>query len=328
MSALSKRLEKIYKKTTAQEKELFKKAAEEIKNGNLVAFPTETVYGLGANALNSEAVEKIYKAKGRPSDNPLILHVSSLEMVEKLVHINDNAKKLMEHFWPGPLSVVLESKDIIPTITKGGLNTAAVRMPNNRIALELIKESDLPIAAPSANTSGRPSPTDAKTVKNDLGENVKIILDGGETDLGLESTVIDMTGENPILLRPGGISEEEIEKVLSLKVKRPMDKNTIKRSPGTRYRHYAPKLPLVISDCYETLNKAEGKRWAWLGLNEPTGKPNIKIIFKTIEEYAHELFRILRDIEKLDIDIIIAEVPPKEGIGEAVADRLRRAAGN
>lgn len=328
MSELEKRLEKIFSETTEEEHKLYKKAAQEIKNGNLVAFPTETVYGLGADALNAEAVAKIYEAKGRPSDNPLILHVSGLEMVKKLVELNENAVKLMEAFWPGPLSVVLPAKEIVPSRTRGGLETAAVRMPDNRIALELIKEADLPIAAPSANKSGRPSPTDAETVRNDIGSAVTYVLDGGETHYGLESTVVDMTGENPVMLRPGGVTAKDIERVLGLKVQKPMDANTIKRSPGTRYRHYAPKLPMYLSSPEEAEKMAKNKKWGWIGTGEPTGKPEVRIMFANKEEYAHELFRTLRNIENMGIELIIAEKPDEEGIGRALLDRLNRAAGN
>lgn len=327
MSQLTKRLNEIFSATSEEEKEILVKAAQAIKDGKLVAFPTETVYGLGANALDSDAVANIYKAKGRPSDNPLILHVSSIEMVKRLVEINDKAETLMEAFWPGPLSIVLPAKDVIPLRTRGGLETAAVRMPDNRIALEIIKESDLPIAAPSANKSGRPSPTDAQTVRNDIGDKAAYIIDGGETLYGLESTVIDMTGTNPVMLRPGGITAEQIESVLGIKVVKPMDKNTIKRSPGTRYRHYAPKLPMLLSTAEDAEKNVGTGKWGWIGVHEPVGNPDEKVIFENQEEYAHELFRVLREIENSNIEIIVAEIPANLGIGRALRDRLNRAAG-
>ena len=328
MKDMEKRLNKIFDETTEEELSLFKKAAEIIKAEGLVAFPTETVYGLGANALNENAVKKIYEAKGRPSDNPLILHVSGIEMAESLVHINETAKLLMNKFWPGPLSLVLKAKDIIPLSTRGGLSTAAIRMPDNRIALEIIRISNLPIAAPSANKSGRPSPTDAKTVRDDIGDSVEMVIDGGKTLVGLESTVLDITGENPILLRPGAISKEEIEAVLNVTVLFSQDENIIKRSPGVRYRHYAPNIPLMLSDVENASKYASGKKWAWIGISEPKGTPNIKIIFLNTNEYAKELFRVLREIETTKVEVIIAEKPEQKGIGLALTDRLIKAAGN
>ncbi len=301
-------------------------AAQMILSGELVGFPTETVYGLGANALDMEAVKKIYEAKGRPSDNPLIIHVCNIKMAESVVDLNWRARLLMDIFWPGPISLVLRAKDIVPEITRGGLDTAAVRMPDNAIALELIRISGVPIAAPSANRSGRPSPTDAVTVREDIGEAVAIVLDGGPAKVGLESTVLDVSGESPVLLRPGGISKEEIETALHMPVLLPSDGNSLKRSPGTRYRHYAPKIPLLLADCSYS-SEADGKKWAWIGTSEPTGSPFIKIIFKDTEEYAKELFRVLRLIEKSGAETIIAEIPDESGIGRALKDRLVRASG-
>ncbi len=301
-------------------------AAQMILSGELVGFPTETVYGLGANALDMEAVKKIYEAKGRPSDNPLIIHVCNIKMAESVVDLNWRARLLMDIFWPGPISLVLRAKDIVPEITRGGLDTAAVRMPDNAIALELIRISGVPIAAPSANRSGRPSPTDAVTVREDIGEAVAIVLDGGPAKVGLESTVLDVSGESPVLLRPGGISKEEIETALNMPILLPSDGNSLKRSPGTRYRHYAPKIPLLLADCSYS-SESGGKKWAWIGTSEPTGSPFIKIIFKDTEEYAKELFRVLRLIEKSGAETIIAEIPDESGIGRALKDRLVRASG-
>jgi len=323
---ISERIEELYLSLEPGMKEEIKKAGEIIRSGGLVAFPTETVYGLGANALDADAVKKIYEAKGRPSDNPIILHVCDIKMAETLVEFNWRARYLMEKFWPGPLSLVLNAKPAVPERTRGGLSTAAIRMPDNAIALELIRVSGVPIAAPSANKSGRPSPTDAKTVKEDIGEAVAMVIDGGATRVGLESTVLDVTGDAPVLLRPGGISKEEIEKVLLMPVLLPEDKNMLKRSPGTRYRHYAPKIPLVLAD-----DKAEeavkGKKWAWLGVSEPKCAPYTKIIFTDVREYAKELFRAFRTIENSGADIILAEIPDEAGIGLALKDRLTRAAG-
>lgn len=309
------------------------RAARAISEGRLVAFPTETVYGLGANALDPDAVAAIYKAKGRPSDNPIIVHVDGIQMAERIAELNWIAGFLMDKFWPGPLSLVLEAKAAVPEITRGGLKTVALRMPNNETALSLITKSGLPIAAPSANRSGRPSPTDAQTVKEDVGCSVAYILDGGPTEIGVESTVLDVTSAVPVILRPGGLSKESLEDALAMKVLTPEDADSAmkKRSPGTRYRHYAPKIPLILSDG----NGAEARdlaanslKWAWLGMREPHGDPLSKIIFRDADEYARELFRALRTLEKSGAELIVAEEPPKEGIGLALRDRLSRAAGN
>lgn len=304
---------------------IVRRGAEIIKSGGLVAFPTETVYGLGANALDAEAVRRIYETKGRPSDNPLILHVSSIEMTEGLVELNWRARMLMEKFWPGPLSIVLPAKEVIPSRTRGGLPTAAVRMPDAPVALALIKFSNLPIAAPSANISGRPSPTDADTVRRDVGDKIPLVIDGGETRFGVESTVIDMTGEHAVLLRPGGLTKEDIEAELEEEVLLPQDQTIIKRSPGTRYRHYAPNVPLILAAPDEI--PADAENWAWMGVSEPTGNPAKKIKFRDDAEYARELFRAMRALEKSGVSAIYAEIPEERGIGLALKDRLVRAAG-
>ena len=307
-----------------EQRALTDRGAEIIKSGGLVAFPTETVYGLGANALDADAVKKIYETKGRPSDNPLILHVSSVAMADRLVEINPRARMLMEKFWPGPLSIVLPAKEIVPARTRGGLPTAAVRMPDAPIALALIEKSDLPIAAPSANISGRPSPTDAATVREEIGDIIPLVIDGGDTRLGVESTVIDMTGRNVVLLRPGGLPKEALEGVLGEEVILPQDQNIIKRSPGTRYRHYAPNIPLKLTTPDDVPNNSD---WAWLGTCEPHGTPMAKIIFRDDAEYAKELFRALRTLEKSGAKLICAQRPEEKGIGRALMDRLTRAAG-
>jgi L-threonylcarbamoyladenylate synthase len=312
--------------------EEIRRAAVAIRRGELVAFPTETVYGLGANALNAEAVAKIYKAKGRPSDNPLIVHVDGAEMAERAAKMNWMARFLTESFWPGPLSLVLNATGEVPDITRGGLPTVALRMPDNEIALALIRASQVPIAAPSANRSGRPSPTDAAAVRYDVGESVAYILDGGPTEIGVESTVLDVTGATPVILRPGGLSRERIEERLGMKVLMPEDADAAerKRSPGTRYRHYAPKIPLILAHSGEEarIAESEGKKWAWLGMREPSGEPSLKVIFSDTGEYAKELFRALRALEKSGAELIIAEEPESAGIGLALRDRLVRAAGN
>ena len=222
------------------------KAGRIIKSGGLVAFPTETVYGLGADALNPDAVSRIYEAKGRPSDNPLILHVDTLALAENLVDMNSTARKLALTFWPGPLTLVLPAKSCVPEITRGGLETAAVRMPDNLIARMLIYASETPIAAPSANLSGRPSPTNAESVYYDMNGKIDMILDGGSVRVGIESTVIDVTDPGHVLLlRPGGTSRQDIERVINTELYVP-DSKSAKRSPGTHYKHYAPSIPVRI----------------------------------------------------------------------------------
>ena len=231
--------------------DLMKEAAKIIKSGGLVAFPTETVYGLGANGLDQEAVKKIFIAKGRPQDNPLILHVHSIDQVKELVDdIPDLAKKCMKEFWPGPLTILLKRSNKVLDVITAGLQTVAIRMPENNIALDLIKLSKTPIAAPSANTSGRPSPTSAKHVVEDLSGKVDMIIDGGSTGIGLESTVLDLSTDIPMILRPGGVTEEDLRKIIpniaidSSIIK--SDDNIIPKSPGQKYRHYAPKSEMLL----------------------------------------------------------------------------------
>lgn len=308
------------------EKKIISRAADLIKSGELVAFPTETVYGLGANALNSNAVEKIFIAKGRPQDNPLILHVSDLEQVNDLVYMNDTAKALMLRFWPGALTLVMNSKEIVPVQTRGGLNTAAVRMPDNPVALALISCSGVPIAAPSANISGRPSPTDAESVYNDMNGKINLILDGGSTNYGIESTVIDVSDpENIFLLRAGSTGIEELEEFLKKKLKIP-GSNNLKRSPGTRYKHYAPNVPVYIFEAGNK-NKFDYTSAGYMGLNKPEEIFKEQIIFNNVQNYAHGLFSGFRKLESDGVKFICVELPPLSGIGLGLTDRIKRAAG-
>ncbi|MBR1487083.1 MAG: threonylcarbamoyl-AMP synthase [Synergistaceae bacterium] len=317
------------------ESEIILKAAEIIKNGGLVAFPTETVYGLGADALNPEAVKKIYLAKGRPSDNPLILHVENINQVYDLVEVNETAEILMKKFWPAPLTLVMKAKNIIPSITRGGLETAAIRMPNNLVALALIKAAGTPIAAPSANLSGRPSPTDFESVFNDMNGKIEMILDGGSVDVGIESTVIDITNPKKFLmLRPGGMNRKILEETLNSRLEIP-DSNSKKRSPGTRYRHYAPNIPVLIWKNGEKF--PEKNNAAYIGLHEPEVK-NInlreKIIFKTVKDFAKELFAAFRKFERENFSCVIVEWPEgdfineENEISEGLRDRIERASRN
>ena len=303
-----------------------------IKSGGLVAFPTETVYGLGANALDPEAVSKIYLAKGRPSDNPLILHVNNLSQAESLVYMNDKARMLAKTFWPGALTLVLPAKDIVPLKTRGGLETAAVRCPDNVIALELIKSSGVPIAAPSANTSGRPSPTDSESVYNDMNGKIDLILDSGPVRVGIESTVIDISDpDRVLLLRPGGMSRALIESALNMTLERP-DSLSSKRSPGTRYKHYAPSIPVIIFNKASRLDDINITHAGYMGVHEvlESGKNFArKIIFDSYSDYARGLFAGFRELETQGLSCILVEWPEDDsGINEGLRDRITRAAGN
>jgi len=305
-------------------------AAEILKSGGLVAFPTETVYGLGANALDPDAAAKIFDAKGRPRDNPLILHVSSIRDAAKYGEMNDCAEVLMQQFWPGPLTIVLFASDEVPELTRGGLDTVALRMPSNTAALSVIRCAGLPIAAPSANRSGRPSPTTAQAVAEDLDGAVDMILDDGPTSIGLESTVVDATRlEGIVILRPGGITREALAKVVDILDGDDDEEADLRRSPGTRYRHYAPKLPLILWDGNPSALSplVEDKRWCFLGLDTPSGHPLKAVVFDSVEEYARELYAKLRELENCGADVIIAELPERSGLGEALRNRLERAAG-
>ena len=311
------------------EKKIISKAAEFIKNGGLVAFPTETVYGLGADALNSEAVKKIYEAKGRPSDNPLILHVADFEKVNELVFVNDVAEKLMQTFWPAPLTLVLKAKNIIPLRTRGGLDTAAIRMPDNPIALALIEAAETPIAAPSANLSGRPSPTDFESVFNDMNNKIEMILDGGNVEVGIESTVIDITNPKKILmLRPGGMPREILEDTLKTKLEIP-DTQSKKRSPGTQYKHYAPNIPVYV---WKKNSKfPDFNNMAYMGINKPEIKIQNEnmILFDDVKNYARGLFAGFRKFERENFSCVVVEWPEDfSGISEGLRDRIFRASRN
>ncbi|MCD6503606.1 MAG: threonylcarbamoyl-AMP synthase [Thermoplasmata archaeon] len=314
------------------------KAAKIIRKGGIVAFPTETVYGLGANALDEVAVNRIFEAKGRPPDNPLIVHVSSIEQVDILWrNVPEIAYKLMETFWPGPLTIVLPKREIVPYNVTGGLDTVAVRMPKNAIALKLIECSDVPIAAPSANRSGRPSPTRAEDVLEDLDDKIDAIIDGGRTEIGVESTVVSLVHDPPAILRPGGLPIEEIRKVIPNVVIHPaaLGKFTGRpESPGMKYRHYAPSVPLILVSKDKLLKTIEkySLQYNKVGLLSlecvKLRRSNIiaRCFDGDIKSMAKELFSALRDFEKIDVDVIIAVEPPLEGLGLAIYNRLKKAA--
>ncbi len=307
--------------------ELLKRAVGVLSSGGLVAFPTETVYGLGADGLVGDAVAGIFRAKGRPSDNPLILHVGHLSDVERIAFVDSRARSIMESFWPGPLTLVLPARRCVPREVTAGLSTVGVRMPSHPVALALLQACSFPVAAPSANASGRPSPTDAATVVADLGEAVDLVLDGGPTDVGVESTVLDVTGEIPVLLRPGGFPLEALEGLLG-RIALPRGELELRRSPGTRYRHYAPDLPLRLWYRGTPLPVGAGESAAFVGLARLAAEEIVDaILFDDLEAYARGLFAALRSLEKLPVDLIIAEWPSGDGIGLALRDRLKRASG-
>ena len=322
-----------------------KKQAKLLKEGNTVIFPTETVYGLGANALDENAVKKIYEAKGRPSDNPLIVHISSEEEVYKLANdISDKAKVLMSKFWPGPLTMIFKKKDIVPQRTSGGLDTVAIRMPSHKIARELIKQAGIPIAAPSANISGRPSPTKGEHVCAEMNGRVSGIVVGGDCNFGLESTVIDMTMDIPMILRPGSVTKEQLEVEIGQVLIDPSLENkedVLKaKAPGMKYTHYSPngdvyivtgKEDLVIkkiNNLIEENNKKDIKSGVMcLSKNKDKYEGEVIELGNTLEEVASNLFNVLIEMDNRKIDIIYTEAFPNDGVGRAIMNRLMKSAG-
>ena len=330
--------------------EKIQRAADIIKKGGVVAFPTETVYGLGADALNPKAVTRVFEAKKRPFDNPPIIHIAQQEDLFKLVEkVPRKAKVLLDEFWPGPLTLVFRRSRIIPEVTVAGLDTVAVRIPKNRVALALITRSECPIAAPSANLAGKPSPTNAKHVLDDLEGRIDAVLDGGPTLVGLESTVVDLSRSPPQVLRPGGISYESLKPILrNLVLSRSAiaDKPIITRkvrSPGMRHKHYAPKAQVVVVEGnlrsvtrkireLIRLHAKNGKKVGVLATEE-TRYSYAGVIVKSLgsrfdpEALARNLFAVLREFDTLGVDVIVAEGLPTDGLGLAIMNRLRRASG-
>jgi len=330
-------------------------AAELIRQGELVAFPTETVYGLGADALRPEASAKIYEAKGRPSDNPLIIHICKFEELERIAkEVPEQAKKLAEAFWPGPLTMVVWKNDKVPYTTTGGMDTVAVRMPNHPVALSLIEESGCLIAAPSANTSGKPSPTEASHVALDMDGRIPMILDGGAVGIGIESTIVDLTEEMPMILRPGYITKEMLEQVLNEEVQ--IDPGILAtdttdqsqagqkpKAPGMRYKHYAPKADLVlvegdtdavVAEMNRLAKEAQGKgrRVGVIATDETMARYEADVVFSIgarndEDAIAQHLYKILRDFDEQEVDIIYSESFATPRIGQAIMNRLLKAAG-
>ena len=322
-----------------------KKAAEIIKSGGLVAFPTETVYGLGGDGMNPDAARKIYAAKGRPSDNPLIIHIARAEDAEKYTYTSQVYYKLAARFMPGPLTIVMNSKECVPMETRGDLSTVAVRCPSNPIARRLIELSGKPIAAPSANLSGSPSPTDARHVIDDMQGRIEMILDGGECEIGLESTIVKLEDDDSLtLLRPGKITVDELACVAPVSiadaVTDSLKEGQIAISPGMKYRHYAPKSPVIlldgnISEVLSYINKENEENIAILCYSDdvtylersiPCAELYVLGARENINEQAKHLFALLREADKHSYEKIYAPLPSKEGVGLALYNRMIRAA--
>jgi L-threonylcarbamoyladenylate synthase len=295
-------------------------AAELIKNGELVAFPTETVYGLGANALDKQAVQKIFRAKGRPSDNPLIVHIAQKEQLYQIAFVKPGVEDIIERFWPGPLTIILKNK-IAPKEVTGGLNTIAVRMPNNKIALELISLAGVPIAAPSANISGKPSGTSFKHVLEDFDGKIAGIIKSDPCEIGLESTVIDLTAKIPTLLRPGGLDFEELKKVLPNLIVASGETHDKVKSPGMKYKHYSPNAKIILfENCLTEEMNAYRDRY------EKRNKKTKLIITKKTKKFSKELFDMFRQSDKEGVDVILISSVEETGIGLAIMNRIRKAA--
>lgn len=316
-------------------------AALLLQQGQVVAFPTETVYGLGANALNPQAVRAIFEAKGRPSDNPLIVHVADRTQLQGLCQINETAEKLMDAYWPGPLTILMKKTELVPDVTTAGLKTVAVRCPNHPVALQLIRESGLPIAAPSANRSGRPSPTTAAHVWEDMQGRIPLILDGGDCRVGVESTVLDATGDVPCILRPGAVTPHMIEAVcgactLAPSLMRPLMEGEEALSPGMKHRHYAPKAKMtvyvgpdepVLDAICRRYDDAEN---AWILAHEHCiaalhGR-RVLSLGDDPDDGARLLFQRLRELDALNASLILAQGWQEEDVGLAVMNRMARAA--
>ena len=329
--------------------DLLAKAGEVIKEGGLVAFPTETVYGLGGDALNAQSSQKIYAAKGRPSDNPLIVHIADIGDLPKLIsEFPESAARLAGRFWPGPLTMIFHKSSLVPKETTGGLDTVAVRFPSHKVARQLIKESGGYIAAPSANLSGKPSPTLAKYVVEDLNGRVDVIIDGGDIPIGLESTIVDMTVNPPMILRPGYITKEMLREVLGEVGEDPTllggESGERPKAPGMKYRHYAPKGELTIVEGSEEnvirrINEEckaaslAGRKTGVIATSQ-TASSYVADAVKIIgdrdneEEIASKLYKILREFDDEEVEVIFAESFSETGLGSAIMNRMLKAAGH
>lgn len=302
-------------------------AARFIVSGEVVAFPTETVYGLGANVFDDAAIKKIFVAKGRPSDNPLIAHIGNLSQIELLTsHISTTAAKLIERFFPGPLTIVLPKRNEVPTIATAGLETIGVRMPRHQLALSFIHTCGVPLVAPSANLSGKPSPTTWQAVKADLDGRIACILKGEPTEVGLESTVVDCIGKNPIVLRAGAITMEQLQEVIPATRLAKPNANAPARSPGLKYKHYAPLARVaIVSNLQDIIPPPQS---AFIGLHIPSHSDRFMRMQRclTIEQYAQSLFQFFRACDADGINVIYCEAVSEAGLGLALMDRIGRAA--
>ncbi|NTV77989.1 MAG: threonylcarbamoyl-AMP synthase [Clostridiales bacterium] len=340
---------RIEEESTEEQQKAIEQAGAIIRQGGLVAFPTETVYGLGGDALNPASSAKIYKAKGRPSDNPLIVHIAKIEDLYKITkHVSLEAKCLADQFWPGPLTMIFLKNDLVPMETTGGLETVAVRMPSHKTALRFIEAAGGFVAAPSANLSGKPSPTIAKYVREDMDGKIEMILDGGNVGIGLESTIVDMTGETPIILRPGYITREMLEEVLGQvdldTTILSKDSNQAPKAPGMKYRHYAPKGELKIvrgneAEVAKKINQltaeaqAAGKKVGVIATDETQSiyrANSIKSVGSRLDETSigRRLYLILREFDDEEVAVIYSEAFSDKGMGQAIMNRLLKAAGH
>ena len=332
------------------DKKIYEQAGKILREGGLVAFPTETVYGLGADALDEKASAKIYAAKGRPSDNPLIVHIADIEALYKLsCEVPDKALKLADKFWPGPLTMILKKSDIVPDSITGGLGTVAIRMPSHKVAAELIRTSGVYIAAPSANTSGKPSPTRASHVIKDLSGKIDMIIEDDTVDIGVESTIIDLSEEVPTILRPGYITKEMFEEVIGgvridPAITEGVKSGVVPKAPGMKYRHYAPKADLAIVEGPEEavvkkINelaaeaKAHGEQVGIIATDETKDRyPEGLVVSigsrKEEETIAHHLYEVLRDFDQSAVRSIYSEAFYTPRMGQAIMNRLLKAAGH
>lgn len=349
MKTLIKKIKEDKSREELNKIEGIEQAGDILRSGGLVAFPTETVYGLGADALNGEAAKKTYEAKGRPSDNPLIVHIAHIDALDSIVaEIPDVAKQVAAAFWPGPLTMVFHKSEKVPYGTTGGLETVAVRMPDHVLACAIIEAGGGYISAPSANSSGRPSPTSADHVAEDLSGKIDMIIDGGEVAIGVESTILDMTVDIPMILRPGAITKEMLEEVIGAvdvdKAIVDADSKEAPKAPGMKYRHYAPKASLTIIEgemqqsvaairiIIEETQQA-GYKVGVIGTDETVEKYQCSVV-KSIgsrgdkESIAHNLYKVLRGFDEEEVDYIYSEAFFGEGIGDAIMNRLLKAAGH
>lgn len=322
----ARRLTRLHVDADAPDPRAVARAAAVLRHGGLVALPTETVYGLGANAEDADAVRRIFAAKGRPADNPLIVHLATVEQLPRVSpSITPLARRLAERFWPGPLTIVLDAAPGLPAVTTGGLRTVAVRVPDHPVARALIEAAGVPVAAPSANRSGRPSPTTADHVAADLAEHLDVLIDAGPTGLGLESTVVDARGTEPRIYREGAVPREDLGVSAA-----PTSPDA--PSPGTRYRHYAPACPIEIlaPGDLEARARALAGQGVRAGVLAPARTPidsALSIIsFADVDELARGLYGAFRDAEAAHVDVLLCSAVPETGVGRAVMDRLRRAA--